>query len=496
MFPAFSPNSIFSPQVFVPVKDSSLSWPLGVGGQFPLLTRQPIHLVQTSNFLPASSVISNSNRRVAVVFSGGPAPGGHNVVAALFDVLDQQKISLLGAMGGPKGLLRGDFCPIGLGDRNRIFNTGGFWLLGTDRTKISSSEQINLVRTVCQQHNIDGLIIVGGDDSNTNAAFLAEGLFADKISVISVPKTIDGDLQVREFLPISFGFDTATKVYTETVENLLCEAQSSQKYWHFVKLMGRSASHISLEVALQTQPHIALISEEIWAQQLSFSQIVQSLAQSIMLRFRRGLNYGVVLIPEGILERIDLLDPMLPSLNFGKKDSHGNSDLSSVPTEVILAQAVQQYLQKSFSNVAFSYLCHFLGYEARCAVPSAFDMGYTYLLGQAAANLYLQKYTGYLACVGDLSSQGLVQAICIPALFTQEVRNSVAIWAVQKSLVTLNSPALLALQRTRKANLLNNPLQLIGPRQYDRSLPVGLPKLVVLNECYTSFSSRIWERFL
>ncbi len=280
---------------------------------------------------PSLSLRDIEGKRVAVLFSGGPAAGGHNVLAGLKAVLGSRN-TLLGIRKGPKGLLNGDVFEITNEDIKRIYNTGGFDFLGTDRTKIKTPEQFQKVRDTVVKHRLDGLIVVGGDDSNTNAAFIAEYFEREGIrcGVIGIPKTIDGDMAVDEFLPISFGYDTATKIYSELVGNLTQDAASAVKYYHFVKLMGRSASKITLEVALQTKPAIALISEEIAEKNLSLDQVVDSIAHVIMERRKKGINHGVILIPEGVIEFVPEIRKLILELN--KVLAEYERDIRDLPT--------------------------------------------------------------------------------------------------------------------------------------------------------------------
>ncbi|MFN3660657.1 MAG: 6-phosphofructokinase, partial [Brevinematales bacterium] len=239
-----------------------------------------------------------TGKRVAVLFSGGPAAGGHNVVVGLKKILGEGN-TLFGVKNGPKGLLEGTLFEITDEMVKEIVNTGGFDFLGSDRTKIKTEEQYNSVKETVKKYNLNAIVVIGGDDSNTNAAILAEILFDMGVQVIGVPKTIDGDLQIGSYLPISFGFDTATKIYSELVGNILQDTPSSRKYWHFVKLMGRAASHVALEVALQTRPAITIISEEIKEKNMSLDALVQSIADVIAKRASKGINHGVVVVPEG-----------------------------------------------------------------------------------------------------------------------------------------------------------------------------------------------------
>ena len=281
--------------------------------------------------VPSETLHQVTGKRVAVLFSGGPAAGGHNVLAGLKAVLGKSN-TLLGIRKGPKGLLNGDVFEISAEDIRKIFNTGGFDFLGTDRTKIKTPEQFRKVKDTVLKNKLDGLIIVGGDDSNTNAAFIAEYLEREgvKCSVIGIPKTIDGDMAVGDLLPISFGYDTATKIFSELAGNLCQDAASAVKYYHFVKLMGRTASKITLEVALQTKPAIALISEEIAEKNLSLDQLVDYIVRIIAERRLKGINHGVVLVPEGLIEFIPEMGRLIKELN--KVLAEYDTDIKDLPT--------------------------------------------------------------------------------------------------------------------------------------------------------------------
>ena len=270
-------------------------------------------------------------KRVAVLFSGGPAAGGHNVLAGLSAALGPDNL-LFGIRKGPKGLINGDLFEIGKDNIHSIINTGGFDFLGTDRTKIKSAQQFEKVKETVVKNRLDGLIVVGGDDSNTNAAFIAEYLESEGVncSVIGIPKTIDGDMASGSYLPISFGFDTATKIYSELVGNLNQDAASAVKYYHFVKLMGRTASKITLEVALQTKPAITLISEEIAEKNMSLEQIVDHIVRIMAERRLKGINHGVILVPEGLIEFVPEMRQLISELN--KALAEYETDIKDLPT--------------------------------------------------------------------------------------------------------------------------------------------------------------------
>jgi diphosphate-dependent phosphofructokinase len=296
---------------------------------FPITVEKNRNIVLEA--APSQNATEVTGKRVALLFSGGPAAGGHNVLAGLKTILGSNN-TLLGIRKGPKGLLNGDLFEIGCRQTEAIFNTGGFDFLGTDRTKIKSPQQFEKVKETIINNKLDGLIIAGGDDSNTNAAFIAEYLEREgvKCSVIGIPKTIDGDLAVGKYLPISFGFDTASKIYSELVGNLTQDAASAVKYWHFVKLMGRTASKITLEVALQTKPAVALISEEVAAKNMSLEDIVNYVVEIITQRRLKGINHGVVLIPEGLVEFIPEMKTLIQELNMVLADYE--TDIKDLPT--------------------------------------------------------------------------------------------------------------------------------------------------------------------
>lgn len=475
-----------------------------------------------------------SGKRVAVLFSGGPAAGGHNVVAGLKQILGPAN-TLMGVKAGPKGLLKGNLFEITDEHVKQIMNTGGFDFLGTDRTKIEKPDDIDKVRNVCREQNIDAIVIIGGDDSNTNAALLAEKLFSDVkedgsgVQVIGVPKTIDGDLQMGDDLPISFGFDTATKIYAEKVGNLLRDTASSLKYWHFVRLMGRSASHVTLEVALQTHPTITLISEEVRERDVPLSELVDIIARTIIERAKNGLNYGVVLVPEGLIEFIPGFTTMIDDLNdkmsqfkdelsgknireqllfmyskltqshgelleslpesikymlMSDRDEHGNLPVSRIETEAMLSNAVKARITELDEKVKFESLNHFFGYEARCGASTLFDSSYTYNLGATAGSLILDGRTGYMASLTDLDKGARPLGIPIASLLDIEMRKGKPAKVIEKALVKLDSPAFLYLQSRRKLWAENDLSSSPGPVQFWGPTSRQLPKTVALNREY------------
>jgi diphosphate-dependent phosphofructokinase len=483
-----------------------------------------------------TATTSVTNKRVAVLFSGGPAAGGHNVVAGIKKILGDNNV-LLGVKAGPKGLLEGDLFEITTADIDRITNTGGFDFLGSDRTKIKTDEQFNQVKATCVKQDLDAIIVIGGDDSNTNAAVLAEYLAKDikpdgsGVQVIGVPKTIDGDLQVGDLLPISFGFDTATKIYSELVGNILQDTPSSRKYWHFIKLMGRSASHVALEVGLQTKPAVTLISEEIAEKKMSLAEIVDYISDIVVDRAKKGILHGVVLIPEGIIEFIPEMTTLIEELNdviahnqeamdrkssdekrdfiytkltaehaklmaslpdyledmlLAERDSHGNLQVSLIPTERLLIDMVARRVKELDHTIPFNTHNHFFGYEGRCGAPTLFDASYTFNLGLTAGSLVLEGKTGYIASITNLDKEATPIAIPLTGLINIERRHGVDEMVIEKALVETNSPAFKYFESRRqewsKKDLFASP----GPRQLWGPASKQLPLTVLLNRTYDS----------
>ncbi len=394
---------------------------------------------------------------VGVILSGGQAPGGHNVVSGLYDALKatNKENVLIGFKGGPSGLIEDNFIVFDDAYINEYRNTGGFDIIGSGRTKLETEEQFKIATEVCKKHGITAIVIIGGDDSNTNACVLAEYMAAHKtgVQVIGCPKTIDGDLK-NEDIEISFGFDTATKTYSELIGNIERDCNSAKKYWHFIKVMGRSASHVALECALECQPNICLISEEVKAKKQSLSEIADYIADAVEKRAANGNNFGVVVIPEGVVEFVPEFSALISEINellagskadafnaleswaekyafiekglskeamevfailpqaiqqqlFLERDPHGNVQVSLIESEKLFAALVGDKLKarKAAGTYTGKYATqtHFFGYEGRCAFPSNFDADYCYSLGYNAFMLIQYGYNGYLSKVSNLS---------------------------------------------------------------------------------------------
>ncbi len=432
---------------------------------------------------------------VGVILSGGQAPGGHNVICGLYDALkatDKDNV-LYGFKGGPSGLLEDDYIIFDDEYINQYRNTGGFDIIGSGRTKLETEEQFAVVAEVCKKHGVNAIVIIGGDDSNTNAAVLAEYFAANNtgIQVIGCPKTIDGDLK-NEDIECSFGFDTATKTYSEIIGNIERDANSAKKYWHFVKVMGRSASHVALECALQTRPNICLVGEEVAAKKMSLAQIADYIADSVATRSAKGWNFGVAIIPEGIVEFVPEFSVLIAEINellageqtakfnalptwadkyafieagltkesmavfailpesiqqqlFLERDPHGNVQVSLIESEKLFSALVAENLKARKAagtfNGKFSALHHFLGYEGRCAFPSNFDADYCYSLGYNAFMLIQYGYTGYLSKVSNLSNpaeEWVAGGMPMTKMMNIERRNGKDKPVIRKALVELD----------------------------------------------------------
>ena len=444
---------------------------------------------------------------VGVILSGGQAPGGHNVICGLYDALkatDKDNV-LYGFKGGPSGLIDDDYLIFDDEYINAYRNTGGFDIIGSGRTKLETKEQFAIVAENCKKHGINALVIIGGDDSNTNAAVLAEYFAANNsgIQVIGCPKTIDGDLK-NEDIECSFGFDTATKTYAEIVGNIGRDANSAKKYWHFVKVMGRSASHVALETALQTQPNICLIGEEVAAKKMSLAEITDYIADSVAARAAKGWNFGVAIIPEGIVEFVPEFSVLIAEINellagekadafnalptweekyafikaglteasmavfailpqtiqqqlFLERDPHGNVQVSLIESEKLFSEMVKNNLaaRKAAGTYTgkFSPLHHFLGYEGRCAFPSNFDADYCYSLGYNAFMLIQYGYTGYLSKVSNLSApaeEWIAGGMPITKMMNIERRHGADKPVIRKALVELDGKPFKFFQSVRE----------------------------------------------
>ena len=479
---------------------------------------KPVVTFQTS-----TEAIECKQRNVGVILSGGQAPGGHNVIAGLYDALKQAnpENKLYGFLGGPSGIIEGKYIEFNDEFINDYRNTGGFDIIGSGRTKLETEEQFQSSWEVCKKLGISAVVIIGGDDSNTNAALLAEWFVAHNanIQVIGCPKTIDGDLK-NEQIEISFGFDTATKTYGELIGNIERDANSAKKYWHFVKIMGRSASHVALEAALQTQPNITLISEEVEQKRMSLSSIIDYISNIIVRRSEMGKNFGIAVIPEGLIEFVPELKSMIANLNdimsslekdsnytngsdaekisiientlssensavfkslpaliksqlLMDRDPHGNVQVSKIETEKLLISMVEEKLAKlkkegKYSG-KFATQSHFFGYEGRCAFPSNFDADYCYSLGFNAFALINFGLTGYLSSVRNLTETAndwLAGGVPLTMMMNMEKRHGEMKPVIKKALVELDGPVFKKLEVNRDDWAMNDRYLFPGAIQY------------------------------
>ena len=483
-------------------------------------------LFPTTYGLPVLSFEKNSAAKnqapinVGVILSGGQAPGGHNVISGLFDGIKaiNKDSRLFGFLMGPGGFVDHKYIELTAEYINDYRNTGGFDIIGSGRTKLEKKEQFDKGLEILKELNIKALVIIGGDDSNTNAAVLAEYYKAQNagVQVIGCPKTIDGDLK-NEMIETSFGFDTATKVYSEVIGNIQRDCNSAKKYWHFIKLMGRSASHIALECALQTQPNVCIISEEVEAKNQTLADIVNNIANIVAKRAAKGDNFGTVLIPEGLIEFIPAMKSLIAELNdllaktpkftemakeeqrefvlkslsadnattFASlpegvarqltldRDPHGNVQVSLIETEKLLSEMVANRLKEMKDageyTGKFATLHHFFGYEGRCADPSNFDADYCYALGYNAAQLINNGATGYMSSIRNLtkpSVQWEAGGIPITMMMNMERRNGEMKPVIQKALVDLNGKPFQKFASCREEWAMNTCYTYPGPIQY------------------------------
>jgi len=455
---------------------------------------------------------------VGVILSGGQAPGGHNVIAGLYDGIRtlSQRSRLIGFLGGPDGLIRNKSIELTASVIEGYRNTGGFDIIGSGRTKLATQEHFDAALKTCRAHELDAVVVIGGDDSNTNACVLAEyyASIDAGVLVIGCPKTIDGDLK-NEYIEASFGTDTACKLYSELIGNIMRDAMSARKYWHFVKLMGRSASHVTLECALQTQPNIALISEEVQANSTTLAEIVDHIASVVIERAQNGHHFGVALIPEGLIEFIPAMGTLIGEVNdllarnpdlqdtlpvavdvetlvasgltedsataylqlpedirmqlVMDRDDHGNVQVSRIETEKLLITMVGQAVQERAAGTKFSSHAHFFGYEGRCAAPSNFDADYCYSLGFTAAALIGSGKTGYLSAVRGLEGPARDRLPCgvpITALMNMERRHGHEVPVIEKALVELDGRPFKVFAKQREEWANENQFVYPGPIQY------------------------------
>ena len=474
-------------------------------------------------FEPATEA-NNTKMNVGIILSGGQAPGGHNVITGLFDQIKKlnPENRLFGFILGPGGLVDHNYMELTADIIDEYRNTGGFDMIGSGRTKLEKVDQFEKGLEIIRQLDIKAIVIIGGDDSNTNACVLAEYYAAKNygVQVIGCPKTIDGDLK-NDQIETSFGFDTACKTYSELIGNIERDCNSARKYWHFIKVMGRSASHIALECALQTQPNICLVSEEIEEKAMSLDDIVAYIANAVAQRAADGNNFGTVIIPEGVIEFIPAIKKLIAQLNdvlalpevkdmgrtetidFAKshltdenlavfnslptgvarqlaldRDPHGNVQVSLIETEKLLSTMVAQKLERMKKEGTFkgkfAAQHHFFGYEGRCAAPSNFDADYCYALGTSAAQLIANGKTGYMAIVKNTTApaeQWIAGGVPITMMMNMEKRNGEMKPVIRKALVELDGAPFktFAAQRDRWARetayVYPGPIQYWGPTE-------------------------------
>lgn len=472
-------------------------------------------------FEKASAGQPSKPMNVGVILSGGQAPGGHNVICGLFDGIKKinRDSRLYGFLMGPGGFVDHKYMELTSAIIDEYRNTGGFDIIGSGRTKLENKEQFDKGLEILKELDIKALVIIGGDDSNTNAAVLAEYYKSINagVQVIGCPKTIDGDLK-NDVIETSFGFDTATKVYSEVIGNIQRDCNSAKKYYHFIKLMGRSASHIALECALQCQPNVCIISEEVEAKDMTLGQVVDQIADVVVRRAEKGMNFGIVLIPEGLIEFIPAIKRLIAELNdllaknaeeFAAvpaaeqrqyiidhlsaenaaayaalphgvarqlsldRDPHGNVQVSLIETEKLLSEMVGKHLaelkKEGKYNGKFAAQHHFFGYEGRCADPSNFDADYCYALGFNAACLIRAGVTGYMSSVRNLtrpSVQWVAGGIPITMMMNMERRHGEMKPVIQKALVNLDGAPFLKFASQRQEWAENTCYVYPGPIQY------------------------------
>ncbi|WP_165042634.1 diphosphate--fructose-6-phosphate 1-phosphotransferase [Dysgonomonas sp. ZJ709] len=475
----------------------------------------------TLKFVESADKANHPAINVGVILSGGQAPGGHNVIAGIFDGMKSLNADsrVYGFLMGPGGLIDHKYMELTSGIIDEYRNTGGFDIIGSGRTKLETKEHFDKGLEILKKLDIKALVIIGGDDSNTNACVLAEYYKAINagVQVIGCPKTIDGDLK-NEMIETSFGFDTACKVYSEVIGNIQRDCNSARKYWHFIKLMGRSASHIALECALQVQPNVCIISEEVEAKELSLDDIVANIADSVAKRAANGDNFGTVLIPEGLIEFIPAMKALISELNdflahhqdefnavakaeqlayikknlsaanatvFGSlpegvarqltldRDPHGNVQVSLIETEKLLAEMVGNKLAEMKKagkyEGKFAAQVHFFGYEGRCAAPSNYDADYCYSLGYTASALIGAGKTGYMSSVRNTTapaSEWIAGGVPVTMMMNMERRHGEMKPVIQKALVRLDGAPFKFFATNREAWAVGTEYVYPGPIQY------------------------------
>ncbi len=501
-----------------------------ISAHFPRLYGRPV-----LRFQPTTNGIKAGPKRVGVMFSGGPAPGGHNVILGLFDGLKRlhKDSVLIGFLQGPDGLLKANYNELTKEIVYAYRNTGGFDMIASGRTKVETPEQFEAAKKTCRELELDALVVIGGDDSNTNAAVLAETFERDgmEVQVIGVPKTIDGDLK-GTYVDVSFGFDTATKVYSELVGNICRDARSAAKYWHFIKLMGRSASHVTLEVALQTHANITILGEEVAAKESTLAELADEIADVVEMRAEAGKSYGVVVVSEGLLEFVPEMGRLIAALNalFGEHatamaempvgdrpafaaeklegknrklfeslpewltrqllddpDPHGNLKVSQIETDRLLIEMVKRDIaartaRETFKG-KFQAQGHFFGYEGRCVQPSNLDADYTYGLGTVSALLVSGGVSGYMAVLQDLHlprEDWRPGGAPLTAMMNMETRKGKEVPVIKKALLDLNGAAFKYFDEhrsrwaTQDSYNFPGPIQYFGPDEVCNRIPVSL----------------------
>ncbi|KAJ7964810.1 Pyrophosphate--fructose 6-phosphate 1-phosphotransferase subunit beta [Quillaja saponaria] len=483
---------------------------------FPNLFGQP-----SAKFVPGDSGESaGKTLRIGVVLSGGQAPGGHNVISGMFDYLQERTSgsTMFGFMGGPAGIMNCKYVELSSQFVYPYRNQGGFDMIRSGRDKIETPEQFKQAEETAKKLDLDGLVVIGGDDSNTNACLLAENFRGKNVKtrVIGCPKTIDGDLKSKE-VPTSFGFDTACKIYAEMIGNVMTDARSTGKYYHFVRLMGRAASHITLECSLQTHPNITIIGEEVAAKKQTLKSVTDYITDIICKRSEQGFNYGVILIPEGLIDFIPEVQQLISELNeilahdvvdeagawkkklrsqsmelfeflpqaiqeqlLLERDPHGNVQVAKIETEKMLIEMVETELDKRHRegkyNGQFKGQSHFFGYEGRCGLPTNFDSNYCYALGYAAGALLHSGKTGLISSVGNLSApveEWTVGGTALTSLMDVERRHGKFKPVIKKAMVELEGAPFKKFQSMRDDWALKNryvcpgPVQFIGPTAND-----------------------------